>query len=243
MSASTMSFKDNLEVIGASSEDGTTLKNEEARKRGTASPAGFFALLGELDYYRLIENLIRGPVTDQQLITPYRWWLFFKGSALSSVAGVVVLMTRVCLLIPGETLPFWFKYSTFLGIFALLLFVHGSVFMQYANYPNGATWVAVKYALAGFSVGVLSSEFLKTLVVCASIFFREYVALSFYGKFKITDILLEMYYDRLVGSYAEELVTFLVSIITITYFWLYFNKRTQYRTEVLETGKPYDLST
>ena len=214
---------------------------EDALKKGLHSPKGILALLGELDYYLLIENLTRGPITEKQLISPYRWWLFFKGSAIASMVGTVLLLIRMGLLMSGETVDFRIKFTTFVIVYAFFILGTGNMFTKYLHYPDGATWLAVKYTLYGFTTGLIISETSKAILLCWTIYMKKYVGQYVYNQSEIIDFFLEIYYDLFVRSYAEELVTLLISYGVLVYFWMFVKKRELFRRDCIRKGKPYDL--
>jgi hypothetical protein len=232
---------DTTPIIGSVHDDSEQFRIDEARKRGIASPGGIGALLGELDYYQLIENLVRGPVTEKQLLTPYRWWLFFKGSAFGSIAGTVLLLVRVGLLLPGEDMDYRIKFGAFMVFYSILIFGFGNMFMKYLVYPDGATWTAVRFALAGFSTGLVFSETLKEGFMLWTVYVRDYVVAHIYKTNAILDAVLEMYYNSFISTYTEEIALLMLCYMSVGYFWLYFGKMSDYRRNVLKTGKPYDL--
>ncbi len=214
---------------------------DEARKRGATSPAGIFALLGELDYYFLVENLTRSAITAQQLTTPTRWWIFTKGTKLASIVGVVLLMVRFALLASGKDVAHLVKIVTFTFIYGALIFAHFQMFMKYITFVGGATWTAVKYATAGFSVGLVVSETLKSALLMVCIHFKPYVAAHWYGKSGFTDTLLEIFYIDFARSLLEELLLIAICYAVIIYFWIYFRAITKVRLRAQNHGKPYDL--
>jgi len=214
---------------------------DEAQKRGTTSPGGVFALLGELDNYLLIENLIRGPVTDKQLTTPVRWWLFGKGAKLAGIVGMVLLLTRFALLVPGENMNHDVKFIFFLVIYAGMIFANCNMLMKYAQYPGGASWTAVKFALSGLSASLLFAESIKTAVFMIAISFRNYAAHHWYRKNAVSDVILELFYNEFARMHSEELIILLISWVTVGYFWFYFKKMTKYNASQLGNHQPYDL--
>jgi len=235
-----MSDSDFSTLVG-SADDRHQMMLDEARKRGVLSPGGVFALIGELDYYQLIENLIRGPVTERQLMTPYRWWLFFKGSAFSSFIGTLLTLIRFALLLPGENMDFRIKYGTFLIFYFVMLFGFGNMFMKYTKYPDGATWTAVKYTLGGFSTGIIITETIKHILIGWSIYAKNFIAHHLYNRHWLLNEFMEVYYDLFVDSLWEEVVSLCICYIAVIYFWMYFYRISSYRRAALKTGKPYDL--
>lgn len=222
-------------------DDSAEFRIDEARKRGAGSPGGIFALLGELDNYRLIETLIKAPITDQQLITPYRTWLISKGIASASLVGMLLIIIRFGLLIPGESVDMRIKLSTFMVMYFLMIFGYGMMFVNYIQYPHGATWNAIRYTLYGFSSGFIFSETLKSIFWTWTIYAKTWVVKNLYGRYEYLDPVLEVYYDSFVQTYVEEIAVLSVGYLAIIYLWVHFNHLTSYLEDKQNKGRPYDL--
>jgi len=233
--------RDESAIFGGTRKDIENFQADEARKRGAASPGGILSLLGELDYYLLIENLTRGPITEQQLMTNHRWWIFAKGTALASMVGLAMIMTRIALLLPGADVPYSIKYSFYLVVYAGIIFASGNMFMKYARNPDGAAWTAVKFALAGLSTGLIFTETLKSAAFMTVLLSKGYIAKYVYGEYAFVDSLIRLFFDSFSRSLTEEIAALLVCYISVGYFWMYFNKRSEYNREIRKKGQPYDL--
>lgn len=222
-------------------DESTELRNDDAVKRGASSIGGLFALLNELDYFKLIEKLVRGPVTEEQVLTSGRWWIFSKGSKLAGLAGIMLLVMRLGLLCAGEDVDQHLKFSMYLLMHIALTFAFPYMFVKYLVYPDGVTWAAVRYTLQGFSVGLVLSEGLKSTLFIGSLIARPYVSTHWYHKSGLGDALLEMYYDSFVISYIEEVVTFAACVVSVYFVWVYVSRFGEIRRQQLEHGKPYAL--
>ncbi len=233
--------RDESAIIGGTRKDIEEHQADEARKRGAASPGGILSLLGELDYYLLIENLIRGPITEQQLMTNTRWWIFAKGTALASMVGMAMILTRIALLLPGADMAYEIKYGTYLAIYSAIIFASGHMFMKYAKYPDGAAWTAVKYALMGLTSGLLLTETMKGAAFIAVLMSKGYIAEYVYGRYAFVDGIIELFFNSFSRAISEEVVAMVVCYVTVTYFWMYFNKMSEYYREKKRVGNPYDL--
>ena len=234
-----------IEIFGSSNnkvaQESRLISYEEARKRGLTAPGGIFNLLGELDYYRLIEKLIRGPITESQLITPFRFWFFSKGMTFASFMAFLSLLIRFSLLTTGANVDYSFKYSVFVATKAFLLYANFDILIGYITYPEGAAYSAVRYSLIGYTVGILSSELLFYLVAIASLFFRPFVESNWYGKWKILDAVLETWYNFFIGSGIDETASLFLAVIICFCGWYKFKRIVEKRRIEWTRGRPYEI--
>lgn len=93
-------------------------QREDAEKRGTSSFRGLLALIGELEYYSLIERLSRLPITERQLTTPTQLWALTKGAALGAIGTTWMLISHVCVSLLAAS--FGWTQSLRIGILAML---------------------------------------------------------------------------------------------------------------------------
>ena len=231
----------NAPMFNAKPDESAEFRIDEARKKGSGSPGGLFVLLGELDYYSLIESLIKGPITDKQLMTPYRWWIFFKGSANSSMVGLIIIMMRLGFLLPGETMDFRIKFGTYMVFYFFVIFGFGKLFLNYIHYPDGSTWLAIKFALSGFIFGMFISETIKSIILLVTLYAKPWITRNWYGQSSFGDSIYDFYYTEFVHTYSEELALLGVCYASILYLWIYFNRITEYQRNKIKKGTPYDL--
>lgn len=234
-----------IEIFSAASDPArreTPLTREEAEKRGLLSPGRILSLLGDLDYYLLIENLTRAPITESQLVTPHRWSLFLKGTMMASVFTSILLFLRFALLVTGETVPYLIKYSTFLIEKTLLLYANSCIILNYLKRPKGAVTVAVKYALSGYLASLFVSETTISLFTFISLYFKPYVEEHWYGNNGIVDAILETYYNYYVGSYLDEIFALLVVYAVILASIYRYKKIIAIRAQEESIKKPYYLA-
>lgn len=217
------------------------MRNDDADKRGAGSFCGIFSLLSELDYFKLIEKLIRKPVTKDQVVTSNRWWLFGKGTKPAGLAGVLLFAVRFGILGSGDTIDPTVKFGVYLLFYFLLLFAFPYMFLQYLKLPDGVTWSATIYTLQGFTFGLLMAVVGETALMFGTLYARSWVVANWYHKSKIGDPLLELWYDSICRSYVEEGLLFLASLVCVYFVWRYVAKFGEIRRLQLATGKPYDL--
>lgn len=228
---------------GGGNEDRFKAGLEDAHRKGATSPAGVFSLLGDLDYYALIEKLIRGSITEQQLTTPIRWWLFFKGSAFASLVCTILVFIRFGLLVPNAAVSVDLKYLVYLVVYTAVIYRIALIFPNYVRYSSGVTWIAARNTLQGFTAGVIAAEVFKLSGMFATQFLRPTILEHLYGRSPIIDEIATMYFDLFLGPPYSEIAELALCSLAIYYGNERFRLLTEKLKETENAGRPYDLLT
>lgn len=214
---------------------------DDAQRKGITSPAGIFNLLSELDYYALLERLIRGPITAKQIVTSMKYWLYLRGTALAFLASAILLILRTILLTTGTTVNADFKYCIFLLIYVFSMYRIALIFSNYFQYTNGITWAASQQVLNGYISGMYLFEFLKITFMIVTVIAKNYIILHFYGKYEVLNTAFEMYYTDFLCIKFSFVFEAICTILALYYGKKRFVLKTQKIDQQNKDGLPYEL--
>ncbi len=127
-------------------------QREDSEKRGTSSFRGLLALIGELEYYSLIERLSRLPITERQLTTPTQLWALTKGAALGAIGTMWMLISHICVSLLAAS--FGWSLSLRIGLltalFAGTIYCMNDFLLRKLVFADGAAAKLKKLMMLGY---------------------------------------------------------------------------------------------
>lgn len=141
-------------------------QREDAEKRGTSSFRGLLALIGELEYYSLIERLSRLPITERQLTTPTQLWALTKGAALGAIGTTWMLISHICVSLLAAS--FGWSLSLRIGLLAMLfagtIYCMNDFLLKKIVFPDGAAAKLKKLMMVGYVGHVFIVKFTMCMI-------------------------------------------------------------------------------
>lgn len=141
-------------------------QRDDSEKRGTSSFRGLLALIGELEYYSLIERLSQLPITERQLTTPTQLWALTKGAALGTIGTMWMLISHISVSLLAAS----FGWSQSLRIGLLSLLFAGTIYwmndflLRKLVFADGAAAKLKKLMMVGYVGHVFIVKFTLCMV-------------------------------------------------------------------------------